>query len=72
MWSTLSAAWQTRTSMRDSRLHMLIRLMYPTAASPDVGESYVPGWQNSTRSGADSKGMVPVRSCAPAHEIQSE
>lgn len=28
MWSTLSAAWQTRTSRRDSRLHMLILLMY--------------------------------------------
>lgn len=51
--------------------------MYPTAVS-DVGESYVPGWQNSTRSGADGAirrahlGQVPGRSCAPAHEIQNE
>lgn len=57
MWSTLSAAWQTRTSRRDSRLHMLILLMYPTAASTVVRRSYVPGSKNSIRSGADSKGM---------------
>lgn len=44
MWSTLSAARQTRKSRRDSRLHMFILLMYPTAASMNVQKSYVPGW----------------------------
>lgn len=78
MWSTLSAAWQTRTSRRDSRLHMLILLMYRqqsyeglTSRDRRIAFGQVrtqKTWRHQTRASRTGVRTEAV----PRHEIQNE